>query len=186
MAGKFDFDGIKRRMASAVEDLKKEFAGLRTGRASANLLDPIMVLAYGNSAPLKTVANVNVAEARMLMVQVWDRSLVSAVEKAIRTSDLGLNPTVEGQNIRIRIPDLTEERRRDLSKIAHKYAEQHRIAVRNVRRDGMEKLKAMEKASEIAQDEHRKLSDQVQKETDATIAKIDDALATKEREIMQV
>ncbi len=183
---KFDFDGIKRRMNAAIDDLKKEFAGLRTGRASANLLDPIMVQAYGNSAPLKTVANVSVPEARMLMVQVWDRSLIAAVEKAIRTADLGLNPVVEGTNIRIKIPDLTEERRRDLTKIAHKYTEQHRIAVRNVRRDGMEQLKALEKAGEIAQDEHRKLSDQVQKETDAIIAKIDQALATKEAEIMQV
>jgi ribosome recycling factor len=186
MPGKFDFDGIKRRMNAAVDDLKKEFSGLRTGRASASLLDPVMVLAYGNTVPLKTVANISVPEPRMLTVQVWDRSNVSAVDKAIRAAELGLNPVVEGQNLRIPIPDLTEERRRDLSRIAHKYAEQHRIAVRNVRRDGMDKLKQLEKVHEISQDEHRRFSDQVQKETDAIIGKIDEALVTKEREIMQV
>ncbi len=183
---KFDFDDIKRRMNAAMDDLKKEFTGLRTGRASASLLDPVMVMAYGNLAPLKTVANISVPEARMLTVQVWDRSMIAAVEKGIRHAELGLNPVVEGTNIRIPIPDLNEERRRDLTKLAHKYSEQHRIAVRNVRRDGMEKLKALEKAGEIAQDEHRKLSDLVQKETDATIARIDETLANKEREIMQV
>ncbi len=186
MAGSFDFEDIKRRMNAAVDDLKKDFGGLRTGRASASLLDPVMVTAYGNTVQLKSVANISVTDARMLSVQVWDRANVSAVEKAIRGAELGLNPVVDGQNLRIPLPDLTEERRRDLSKTAHKYTEQHRIAVRNVRRDGMEKLKQLEKAHTISQDEHRKFSDQVQKETDATIARLDEALAIKEREIMQV
>ncbi len=186
MAGSFDFEDIKRRMNAAVDDLKKDFGGLRTGRASASLLDPIMVTAYGNTVQLKSVANISVTDARMLSVQVWDRSNVSAVEKAIRGAELGLNPVVDGQNLRIPLPDLTEERRRDLSKTAHKYTEQHRIAVRNVRRDGMEKLKVLEKAHTISQDEHRKFSDQVQKETDTTISRLDEALAIKEREIMQV
>lgn len=183
---KFDFEDTKRRMHAAVEDLKKEFSGLRTGRASPSLLDPVMVPAYGNTVPLKQVANINVADARMLTVQVWDRSLTTAVDKAIRAAELGLNPVVDGQLIRLPIPDLTEERRRDLSKIAAKYSEQHRIAVRNVRRDGMEKLKASEKAGEISQDDHRRISEQVQKETDLVIRLIDDALSTKESEIMQI
>jgi ribosome recycling factor len=197
---KFDFDDIKRRMNAAVEDLKKEFSGLRTGRASASLLDPVMVSAYGNTVPLKQVANISVPESRLITVQVWDRSTLAAVEKAIRAAELGLNPVVDGQLIRLPIPDLTEERRRELTKLADlteerrreltklaaKYAEQHRIAVRNVRRDGMEKLKALEKTGEISQDEHRKFSEQVQKETDAVIGRIDETLATKDREIMQV
>ena len=183
---KFDFDDIKRRMNAAVEDLKKEFSGLRTGRASASLLDPVMVSAYGNTVPLKQVANISVPESRLITVQVWDRSTLAAVEKAIRAAELGLNPVVDGQLIRLPIPDLTEERRRELTKLAAKYSEQHRIAVRNVRRDGMEKLKALEKAAEISQDEHRKFSEQVQKETDAVIGRIDETLATKDREIMQV
>ncbi len=182
----FDFNDIKRRMGAAVEDLKKEFSGLRTGRATASLLDPVMVTAYGNAVPLKQVANINVPEPRMLTVQVWDKANISAVDKGIRNADLGLNPTVDGMLIRIKIPEMTEERRRDLTKIAAKYAEQHRIAVRNVRRDGMEKLKALEKSGDISQDEHKRFAEQVQKETDAVIRTIDDTLANKDREIMQV
>lgn len=186
MAGSFDFEDIKRRMNAAVDDLKKDFGGLRTGRASASLLDPVMVTAYGNTVQLKSVANISVTDARMLSVQVWDRANVSAVEKAIRGAELGLNPVVDGQNLRIPLPDLTEERRRDLSKTAHKYTEQHRIAVRNVRRDGMEMLKKMEKDGEISQDIHRTWSDKVQALTDEHIADIDKALAAKEKEIMQI
>ena len=186
MAGSFDFEDIKRRMNAAVDDLKKDFGGLRTGRASASLLDPVMVTAYGNTVQLKSVANISVTDARMLSVQVWDRANVSAVEKAIRGAELGLNPVVDGQNLRIPLPDLTEERRRDLSKTAHKYTEQHRIAVRNVRRDGMDALKRQERDGDISQDIHRGRSDEVQKLTDAHIAKIDELLATKEKEIMQV
>ncbi len=182
----FDFNDIKRRMGAAVDDLKKEFSGLRTGRATVSLLDPVMVTAYGNAVPLNQVANINVPEPRMLTVQVWDKANISAVEKGIRNSDLGLNPTVDGMVLRIKIPEMTEERRRELTKIAAKYAEQHRIAVRNVRRDGMEKLKALEKGGDISQDENKRFADQVQKETDATIRSIDDTLANKDREIMQV
>ncbi len=186
MAAKFDMEDLKRRMNGALEDLKKDLGGLRTGRASVSLLDPVQVNAYGSNMPLNQCANVSAPEPRLLTVQVWDRTLVTAVEKGIRAADLGLNPSVDGQTIRVRIPDLTEERRRELSKIAAKYAEQHRISIRNVRREGMEQLKAMEKTGELSQDDHRKRSDEVQKLTDGLIAKIDETLSNKEREIMQV
>jgi ribosome recycling factor len=175
-----------RRMDGSIEALRKEFAGLRTGRASAHLLDQVTVNAYGSNMPLNQVGNVNVPEPRMITVQVWDRGLVSAVEKAIRDSGLGLNPASDGQLVRVPIPELSQERRTELAKIAHKYAEQARIAVRNVRRDAMDQLKKLEKDGDISQDEHRGLSEQVQKLTDEHIKRIDESLAGKEKEILQV
>lgn len=182
----FDLKDLERRMGGAIDDLKKELGGLRTGRAAASLLEPIVVEAYGSNMPLNQVANINVPEPRMLTVQVWDKSVVAAVERAIRASDLGVNPVVEGQVVRVHIPELTEERRRDLTKVAGRYAEEHRVAVRNVRRDGMERLKAMEKDGDVSKDEHRRHADAVQKLTDAMVAKVDETLAAKEQEIMQV
>lgn len=182
----FSMKELKRRMHGAVSVLKEEFSGLRTGRASVHLLDPITVEAYGTQMPLNQVANVSVPEARMLTVQVWDKSLVSAVEKGIRNSSLGLNPMTEGQLIRVPVPELSQERRRELTKVAAQYAEQARVAVRNVRRDGMEQLKRLEKDGEIGQDEHRARADDVQKLTDETIREIDEALTQKDAEIMQV
>ena len=177
---------LKRRMDGALEALRREFAGLRTGRASVHLLDPVIVKAYGGEMPLNQVGTVNVPEPRMITVQVWDRSLVGAVEKAIRDANLGVNPQTDGQLVRVPIPELSSERRQELTKLAHKYAEQGRIAVRNVRRDGMESLKKMEKDGKISQDDHRRRSEEVQKATDDHIKKVDDALAEKEREILQV
>ena len=181
-----DIKDLKRRMDGAIDALRWEFAGLRTGRASASLLEPITVPAYGASMPLNQVATISVPEPRMITVQVWDRSLAGAVEKAIRESDLGLNPAAEGQTIRVPIPMLSEERRVELSKVAGKYAEQARVAVRNVRRDGMDNLKRMEKDHEISEDEHHLWSDEIQEMTDAHIKLIDESLAQKEEEIMQV
>lgn len=181
-----DLREIERRMRGALSVLKQEFSGLRTGRASAALLDPIMVMAYGNPMPLTQVATVNVPEARLITVQVWDKTQVGAVDKAIRESDLGLNPVMEGQLLRLPIPELNEERRRELAKLAHKYAEQARIAVRNVRRDGMEHLKRAEKDGDMGKDEHHSLGTKVQDLTDMVIKEIDESLATKEAEIMQV
>lgn len=186
MVPNFDLKDIKRRMNGALEVLQGEFAGLRTGRASPNLLDPIMVEAYGNPMPMNQVGTVGVPEPRMLTIQVWDKSLTKAVEKAIRDSGLGLNPMSDGQIVRVPIPELNEERRVELTKIAHKYSEQARVAVRNVRRDGMETLKKMEKDSDISQDEHHAWSDDIQSQTDEIVQKIDDALAEKETDIMQV
>jgi ribosome recycling factor len=177
---------LRRRMDGALEALNREFGGLRTGRASAHLLDPVVVKAYGSDMPLLQVGTVNVPEPRMITVQVWDRGLVLAVEKAIRDSNLGLNPQTDGQLVRIPIPSLSQERRQELTKLAHKYAEHGRVAVRNVRRDGMDSLKKMEKDGKISQDEHRHQSDAVQKLTDDHIKKVDDTLAAKEREILQV
>lgn len=182
----FDLKDIERRMQGAVSVLKQEFATLRTGRANASILDPVTVEAYGSQMPLNQLATITVPESRMLSVQVWDRSQVQAVEKAIRESDLGLNPIVEGQTLRLPIPELNEERRRELVKVAHKYAEQARIAVRNVRRDGMDQLKKQEKAGEIGKDDHHSDAGKVQEMTDAMIKEIDDALESKETEIMQV
>jgi ribosome recycling factor len=181
-----NFKDIERRMDGALEALRREFAGLRTGRASAGLLEPIAVHAYGTTMPLNQVGSINVPEPRMITVQVWDRSLVGAVDKAIRESGLGLNPATEGQLIRVPIPQLSEERRVELSRIAGKYGEQARVAVRNVRRDGMEQLKRMEKDGEISQDEHHQWADEIQRLTDAHIKRIDEALHQKEAEIMQV
>lgn len=177
---------LERRMHGAVEVLKGEFAGLRTGRASASLLEPITVEAYGSTMPLNQVSNISVPEARMLSVQVWDRGLVAAVDKAIRQSHLGLNPIVEGQTLRIPIPELTEDRRKELTKVAHQYAEKARVAVRNVRRDGMDTLKRLEKDGHISEDDHRDQQEQVQKMTDAVIKQIDETLAQKDVDIMQV
>lgn len=181
-----DLSDLTRRMDGAKEALRKEFAGLRTGRASAALLEPVMVDAYGASMPLNQLGTVGVPEPRMVTVQVWDRSMVSSVEKAIRNAGLGLNPASDGQLVRVPIPALSEERRVELSKIAAKYAEQARVAVRNVRRDGMDMLKKMEKDGEISQDEHHLWSDEIQEMTDAHIKDIDEALSHKEEEILQV
>jgi len=181
-----DVAELKRRMAGAVSVLKGELTGLRTGRASVNLLDPIQVAAYGSSMPINQLATVSVPESRMLSVQVWDRTTVQAVDRAIREANLGLNPIVEGQLLRIPIPELNAERRQELVKVAHKYAEQARVAVRNVRRDGMEHLKKAEKDHEMGKDEHHALSTKVQDLTDKIIKEIDEALASKEAEIMQV
>jgi ribosome recycling factor len=182
----FKMSDLRKRMDGAAEVLRKEFAGLRTGRASASLLEPIMVQAYGSEVPINQVGTVSVPEPRMLSVQVWDRSLVKAVEKAIRTADLGLNPSVDGTLLRIPVPELTEERRTELAKVAARYAEQARVAVRNVRRDGMEQLKRMEKDSEISSDEQHKQAEQVQQLTDQEIKRINDMLTAKEAEIMTV
>ena len=181
-----DIADIQRRMNGAVEALKREFGGLRTGRASAALLDQLTVDAYVSKMPLSQVGTVGVPDPRMLTVQVWDASLVGAVEKSIRDSGLGLNPQSEGPLVRVPIPELTEERRIELTKIARKYAEQARVAARNVRRDGMETLKRLEKEGEIAQDEQRKWSHDIQKLTDDTVAVIDETVSTKDQEIMQV
>ena len=174
------------RMDKSVTALKEEYAGLRTGRANAGLLDPVQVEAYGSTSPLNAVAAISVPEPRMISVSVWDKSMVVAVEKAIRAAGLGLNPIVDGQTLRIPVPPLTEERRKDLVKLASKYAEQQKIAVRNVRRDANDDLKKAEKATEISQDEQKKMETEVQKDTDAAIKRIDEALKTKEAEIMQV
>jgi ribosome recycling factor len=177
---------LRRRMDGALEVLRKEFGGLRTGRASTSLLEPVQVNAYGGVVPLNQVASVNVPEPRMISVQVWDRSVVKAVDKAIREAGLGLNPQTEGQVIRVPIPELNEERRRELTRVAAKYAEQARVSVRNVRRDGIEALRRLEKDSEISQDEHRKLDREVQQLTDDHIKRIDETLAQKDKEILQV
>ncbi|MQP67639.1 ribosome recycling factor [Niveispirillum sp. SYP-B3756] len=181
-----DLKDMERRMAGALETLRKEFAGLRTGRASANLLEPVVVEAYGATVPLNQVANVSVPEPRLISVQVFDRSTVKAVEKAIRESGLGLNPQTEGSTIRVPIPELNSERRKELTKVAAKYAEQTRVAVRNVRRDGMDAAKKAQKDGDLSEDELKGLSDKIQTVTDAHIKKIDEALATKEKEILQV
>ena len=175
---------IERRMRGAVESLKHDLSGLRTGRASTSLLDPITVDVYGAQMPLVQVATVSVPEPRMLSGQVWDKSNVTPVDKAIRSSGLGLNPIVDGQTLRLPIPDLTEERRKELAKLASQYAEKARIAARNVRRDGMDSLKTDEKKHEISEDERKRLETEVQKMTDSTIADIDAAAAAKEKEIL--
>jgi ribosome recycling factor len=186
MAGGFDKEDMSRRMKGAVATLKSEFAGLRTGRASPALLDPVTVDNYGAQVPINNVGNIATPEARLLTVQVWDKNLVKAVDKAIRDAGLGLNPQIDGQLLRIPIPELNQERRKELAKLASKYSEQARVAVRNVRRDGMELLKKLEKDGKIGQDEHRTLGDELQKLTDANVKDIDQMLHTKEQEIMQV
>lgn len=181
-----DIADVERRMRGALQSLKQEFAGLRTGRASAGLLDPITVEAYGQTMPLTQVGTVGVPEPRMLTIQVWDKGMVSAVDKAIRNSGLGLNPVVDGTLIRLPIPELNQERRTELAKIAAKYTEQARVAIRNVRRDAMDELKRLEKDGHMGQDDHKAGTDKVQKLTDKIIAEVDAALAHKEAEIMQV
>jgi len=181
-----NLDQTKHRMEGAVDTLRKEFTGLRTGRASTSLLDKVSVDAYGSAMPLNQVGTVGVPEPRLLTVQVWDKGLVKSVEKAIRDAGLGLNPQPDGQLVRVPIPELSQERRLELAKIAGKYAEQARVAVRNVRRDSMDGLKKEQKDGKMSEDEHKTQSDKVQKLTDETIKKIDDALAGKEKEIKQV
>jgi len=181
-----DLSDLTKRMDGAIGALKNELAGLRTGRASANLVDSVTVEAYGQRMPLNQVGTVSVPEPRLISIQVWDKGMVQAVDKAIREAGLGLNPVIDGQLVRIPIPILTEERRKELAKIAHKYAEGARVAVRNVRRDGMERLKKQEKDHEISQDEHKSIGEKVQKLTDDHVKKVDDMLAAKEKEIMQV
>lgn len=175
---------LERRMAGAIEALKGDLTGLRTGRANVQLLDPVMVTVYGANMPLNQVATVSAPEPRMLSVQVWDKGNVGPVDKAIRSAGLGLNPIVDGQTLRLPIPDLTEERRKELAKLASKYAEGARVAVRNVRRDGMDSLKTDEKKGEISEDERKRLETEVQKMTDSTIADIDAAASAKEKEIL--
>ncbi len=186
MATTFDLADVKRRMQGAINALKHDLGGLRTGRASPTLLEPIQVDAYGSMMPLTQVATVSVPEPRLLSVQVWDRGMVAAVEKAIRESDLGLNPQTEGQVIRLRIPEMNEQRRKEMVKVAHKYAEEARIAVRHVRRDGIDLLKKLKKDGAMSEDDERRQEEQVQKATDQTIQEIDSILAAKEKEIMHV
>ena len=182
----FDLGDVKRRMQGAINALKHDLGSLRTGRASPNLLDPIHVDAYGSPVPITQVATVSVPEPRLLSVQVWDRSMVSAVEKAIRESDLGLNPMTEGQVIRLRIPEMNEQRRKEMVKVAHKYAEEARVAIRHVRRDGLDLLKKLEKDGAIGQDDEKRQADQVQKATDQAVAEVETVLQAKEKEIMHV
>jgi ribosome recycling factor len=182
----FNIKDIQGRMQGAVSVLREEFAGLRTGRASTSLLDRVVVNAYGSEMPLAQVATVSVPEARLLMVSVWDRGNVGPVEKAIREAGLGLNPASDGQSVRVPVPELSAERREELAKVAHRYAEQARVSVRNVRRDGMEQVKKQEKDGDISQDEQRGLSDDIQKLTDRIIKEIDQLLAEKDKEIRQI
>jgi ribosome recycling factor len=182
----YDLEDLKRRMHGATNVLKQEFGGLRTGRASASLVEPVQVEAYGSHMPLNQLATVSVPEPRMLSVQVWDKSMVHAVEKAISAANLGLTPATEGQVIRLRIPELTQDRRKELVKVAHKYAEAAKVAVRHVRRDGMDILKKMEKDDHLSKDDHERMSEQVQKATDQCIHEIDQMLAAKEKEILTV
>jgi ribosome recycling factor len=182
----FDIEDVKRRMQGAIQSYRHDLGSLRTGRASPALLDPIHVDAYGSPMPLNQVATVNVPEPRLLSVQVWDRSMVGAVEKAIRESDLGLNPQTEGQTIRLRIPEMSEQRRKEMVKVAHKYAEEARVAVRHVRRDGLDLLKKLEKDHVLSQDYEKRHAVEVQKATDHAVEEVDKLLQVKEKEIMQV
>src|SRR6266852_4019052 len=184
--GAFDRADIKRRMQGAISTLKQELGGLRTGRASPQLVEPIHVEAYGSHMPMNQVATVSVPEARLISIQVWDASVVKAVEKAIRDSNLGLSPSTEGQIVRIRIPELNQERRQELVKVAHKYAEAARIAARHVRRDGLDHLKKLQKDGHVSEDESKRHEGEVQKATDQAITDIDQTLATKEKEVMSV
>jgi ribosome recycling factor len=181
-----DINELKRRMQGAIQSLKQELGGLRTGRASASLLDPIQVEAYGSHMPLNQLATVSVPEPRLISVQVWDRSMVHAVEKAIASSQLGLTPSTEGQVLRLRIPELNEDRRRELVKVAHKYVEAAKVAVRHVRRDGLDVLKKLLKDHQMSEDDEKRSADQVQKLTDETISEIDKMMAAKEKEILTV
>ncbi|MGO4705181.1 ribosome recycling factor [Microvirga sp. 2MCAF38] len=186
MTTTFDLGDVKRRMQGAINAFKNDLASLRTGRASPNLLDPLQIDAYGSLMPISQVATVSVPEPRLLSVQVWDRGMVAAVEKAIRESDLGLNPQTEGQIIRLRIPEMNEQRRKEMVKVAHKYAEEAKVAVRHVRRDGLDLLKKLEKDHAISEDDGKRHADQVQKATDQFVAEVDTLAAAKEKEIMHV
>ncbi len=181
-----DIKEIEKRMRASIDALKREFTGLRTGRASANLLDPVQVMVYGARMPLNQVATVSVPEPRMISVQVWDRSNVTAVDKAIREANLGLNPIMDGQVLRLPIPSLTADRRQELVKLAHKYAEQAKVAIRNARREAMDVLKKLEKDGKMSQDDHRGNTDKVQELTDRLIKEVDATLVTKEAEIQKV
>jgi ribosome recycling factor len=185
-ATQLDLEDLKRRMQGTLATLKHELSGLRTGRASAALVEPIHVDAYGQSTPLNGVATISIPEPRLISIQVWDKALVSKVEKAIRDSNLGLSPTTEGQVLRIRIPELNEQRRKELAKVAHKYAEEARVAIRHVRRDGFDTLKKLLKDHAISEDDERRLGGDVQKATDNAVRDVDTALAGKEKEIMQI
>jgi ribosome recycling factor len=182
----FDISELKRRMQGATQSLKHELGGLRTGRAAASMLEPVQVEAYGSHMPLNQLATVSVPEPRLLSVQVWDKSMVHAVEKAIVNSNLGLSPATEGQVLRLRIPELNEERRKELVKVAHKYAEAARVAVRHVRRDGLDVVKKLEKNHEISEDDQQRFGNEIQKATDAAISEIDQLLAAKEKEVLTV
>lgn len=181
-----DMNDMKRRMQASIASFKTELSGLRTGRASSSMLEPIQVDAYGSMMPLNQVATVTVPEPRMLAVQVWDRSMVSAVEKAIREANLGLNPNTEGQLIRLVIPEMNADRRKELVKVAHKYAEAARVAVRHIRRDALDTLKKLEKDGKVSEDDAKRQENDVQKATDQHISEIDQMLASKEKDIMQV
>ena len=185
-AANFDINEVKRRMQGATQSLKHELGGLRTGRAAASMLEPVQVEAYGSHMPLNQLATVSVPEPRLLSVQVWDKSMVKAVEKAIIDSNLGLSPATEGQVLRLRIPELNQDRRKELVKVAHKYAEAARVAVRHVRRDGLDVLKKLEKNHEMSEDDQERLANDVQKATDSTVSEIDQLLAAKEKEILTV
>ncbi|MFN3869380.1 MAG: ribosome recycling factor [Hyphomicrobiaceae bacterium] len=185
-AGSFSINDLETRMRASIDAFKRELSGLRTGRASAHLLDPIQVMVYGSRMPLNQVATVSVPESRTISVQVWDRTNVGAVERAIRESNLGLNPVIDGTLLRLPIPALTSDRRTELTKIAHKYAESCKVAIRNVRRDGMELLKKLEKDSLMSQDEHKKNATKVQELTDQFIKEVDTTLQAKEAEIHKV
>jgi ribosome recycling factor len=185
-AATFDLKDLERRMRGSIDALKKELGGLRTGRASIHLLDPVVVTVYGARMPINQVATVSTPDARMIAVQVWDKAQVGAVEKAIREANLGLNPVVEGTLLRLPIPPLNAERRQDLVKVAHKYAEQGRVAVRNIRREGMDLLKKLEKDGQMSEDDHKKSSTRVQELTDRLVKEIDQVLVAKEAEIKQV
>lgn len=184
--GAFDLADVKRRMQASLGVLKQELGGLRTGRASPSLVEPLQVEAYGSHMPMNQVATVSVPEARLISIQVWDNSVVKAVEKAIRDSNLGLNPSTEGTTVRVRIPELNQERRQELVKVAHKYAEAARVAVRHVRRDGLDHLKKLQKDGHVSEDEIKRHEGEVQKATDQMITDIDQALAHKEKEVMSV
>jgi len=186
LTGPFDLDELEKRMRASLDAFKRELSGLRTGRASTHLLDPVQVSVYGSKMPLNQVATISVPEPRTISVQVWDKGNVSAVDRAIREANLGLNPIVDGALLRLPIPTLTAERRQELAKLAHKYAEQSRVAVRNVRREGMELLKKLEKDAKMSQDDHHKASAKVQELTDRLVKEIDETLAAKESEIHKV
>ncbi len=186
MSAQFDVGELKRRMQGAIQTLRHELAGLRTGRASAALIEPVQVHAYGQVMSMNQLASITVPEPRMLSVQVWDKSMVSAVEKAIRDANLGLSPVVEGQILRIRIPELNEQRRREMVKVAHKYGEEARVAVRHVRRDGIDRLKKLLKDRSLSEDDEKRLEAEVQKVTDQAVIEVDTVVDAKEKEIMQV
>ena len=181
-----DFNDIQNRMISAIESLNRELSGLRAGRASVNLMDTVMVEAYGNRVPVKQVANISVADTRMLVIQAWDKSMIKPIEVAIQNSNLGVSTQIDGQSIRVIVPELSEERRKEICKLAGKYAEQTKVSIRNIRRDGMDALKKSEKAKEISEDESKKHSEKVQKFTDDFVKRVDDILAKKETELLKV